>query len=57
VANGSLYEQPFGRMYANANLTDQLITLSSLELDTAGGSVRANGTFFGILQILSAQAA
>ena len=45
VANGLVYEQPFGRMFASMNLADQLITLSSLELDTAGGAIRANGTF------------
>ena len=45
VVNGSLYQQPFDRLYANVALTDQLITLSNLELAAAGGSINANGTF------------
>ncbi|MGA8025705.1 MAG: translocation/assembly module TamB domain-containing protein [Bryobacteraceae bacterium] len=45
VVNGSAYEQPFDRLYANVSLGDQLITLSNLELDAAGGRLNVNGTF------------
>ncbi len=45
IVNGSAYQQPFSRLYANVNLSDQLITLSTLELDTAGGRINVNGTF------------
>ncbi|MBV9302610.1 MAG: translocation/assembly module TamB domain-containing protein, partial [Acidobacteriaceae bacterium] len=42
---GSAYQQPFQRLYANIGLSDQLVTLSNLELDAAGGRVNLNGTF------------
>lgn len=45
VVNGSAYRQPFTRLYGGVNLTDQLITITNLELDTAGGRLTANGTF------------
>lgn len=45
VMNGSVYHQPFGKLLANVVLADQLITISQLELDTAGGQITANGTF------------
>ncbi len=45
VINGSAYDQPFQRLYANVALSDQLVTLSNLELDAAGGRVNVNGTF------------
>jgi translocation and assembly module TamB len=45
VLNGAIYEQPFERISANVNLADRLITLTNLELDAAGGTVKANGTF------------
>ncbi len=45
VVNGSAYQQPFDRLFANVALTDQLITLSNLELAAAGGRIDANGTF------------
>ena len=45
IKDGSVEQQPFSKLYMNANLADQLITLAQLELDTAGGSVTANGTF------------
>ncbi len=45
VVNGSAYGQPFDRLYANVNLSDQLITLSPLELAAAGGRIDVNGTF------------
>jgi len=45
VVNGIAYEQPFNRLYANLNFADQLITLSQLQLDAAGGSVNIHGTF------------
>ncbi len=45
VVNGSAYKQPFDRLFANVALSDQLITLSNLELAAAGGRIRASGTF------------
>lgn len=45
VVNGSAYQQPFDRLFANVALSDQLITLSNLELAAAGGRIDANGTF------------
>ncbi len=45
IVNGNAYQQPFQRVYANVSLSDQLITLSNLELDAAGGRVNLNGTF------------
>ena len=45
VLNGSAYEQPFSRFAAQVNLSDRLITLSSLELVSDAGAVSANGTF------------
>lgn len=45
VVNGSAYQQPFDRLSANVALSDQLITLSSLELAAAGGRIDLNGTF------------
>jgi len=45
AVNGSAYEQPFQRLYAQVNLSDQLIKLSNLELDAAGGRLNVNGTF------------
>lgn len=45
VVNGSAYQQPFDRLYANVTLADQLITLSPLELAAAGGRIDVNGTF------------
>ncbi len=45
ISNGVAYDQPFDRLTANVNLTDQLITLSSLELDAAQGKINAYGTF------------
>ena len=45
IQDGSVEQQPFSSLSASANLADELITLSQLELDTAGGNVTANGTF------------
>jgi len=45
IANGVAYEQPFDRLYANVNFADQLITLSQLQLNAAGGSANIHGTF------------
>ncbi|HZQ52532.1 MAG TPA: translocation/assembly module TamB domain-containing protein [Bryobacteraceae bacterium] len=45
VLNGSAYQQPIDKLYANVNLADQLVTLSTLELDSAGGQIALNGTF------------
>jgi translocation and assembly module TamB len=44
VQNGIAYGQPFGRLYSGIQLSDQLVTISSLELDTAGGRVNASGS-------------
>ena len=45
VTNGSAYGQPIDHLYANVNLTDQLITLSQLELASGSGRINMNGTF------------
>ncbi len=45
AANGSAYGQPIDHLYANVNLTDQLITLSQLELASGVARINANGTF------------
>ncbi|HMF78236.1 MAG TPA: translocation/assembly module TamB domain-containing protein [Bryobacteraceae bacterium] len=45
VANGSAYDQPFQRLQAGVSLTDQLITLSNVQLDAAGGQLKLDGTF------------
>ncbi len=45
VLDGSVDQQPFKKLYAGVNLGDQLITLSNVELDTAGGRITASGTF------------
>ncbi len=45
VSNGSISQQPFSKFYTEVDLGDELISLSQLELDTAGGSMQANGTF------------
>jgi translocation and assembly module TamB len=45
VVNGSAYQQPFNRLYANVNLADQLITLAPLSLDAPVGRVDVNGSF------------
>ncbi|MDQ2839453.1 MAG: translocation/assembly module TamB domain-containing protein [Acidobacteriota bacterium] len=45
VVNGSAYGQPFTKFGGHIDLADQLITLSQLELDTAGGVITAGGTF------------
>lgn len=45
VLNGSVYEQPFSRVATNVRLSDQLITISNLDADTAGGSINATGAF------------
>ncbi len=45
VTKGSIYQQPFTSFVANVNLADQLVTLSQLELDTAGGKISSTGTF------------
>ncbi|HEY7307204.1 MAG TPA: translocation/assembly module TamB domain-containing protein [Bryobacteraceae bacterium] len=44
VQNGIAYGQPFARLYSGFQLSDQLVTISSLELDTAGGRVNASGS-------------
>ncbi len=45
ILNGSVDQQPFSKLYTSVNLQSQVITLSNLELDTAGGRVTAGGTF------------
>ncbi|MBV9038482.1 MAG: translocation/assembly module TamB domain-containing protein, partial [Acidobacteriaceae bacterium] len=45
VVNGSAYGQLIDRLYTNVNLTDQLVTLSQLELASGNARVNANGTF------------
>jgi translocation and assembly module TamB len=45
VLDGSIYQQPFSKFYTNVALTDQLITLSTLEFDAAEAQLKANGAF------------
>lgn len=45
VVNGVAYEQPFNSVQANVSLAHELVTLSNLKLDAAGGELLANGTF------------
>ena len=45
VNDGSVSQQKFSKLYTKVNLTDQLVTLSQLELDTAGGAVQARGLY------------
>ncbi len=45
VLNGSVYNQPLDKLFANISLSDQSITLSTLELDAAGGRFNVNGSF------------
>ncbi|MGI9071674.1 MAG: translocation/assembly module TamB domain-containing protein [Bryobacteraceae bacterium] len=45
VLNGSAYQEPFDRLYTKIDLSDQLITLSTLELAAGSARIDANGTF------------
>ncbi|MBV9300862.1 MAG: translocation/assembly module TamB domain-containing protein [Acidobacteriaceae bacterium] len=45
VLNGSAYQEAFDRLYAKINLSDQLITLSTLELASGSARIDVNGTF------------
>ncbi len=45
VNDGGLNQQQFSNFVTNIVLADQLITLSQLELDTAGGKIASSGTF------------
>jgi translocation and assembly module TamB len=45
VLNGSAYQEPFDRLYTKINLSDQLITVSTLELAAGSARVNANATF------------
>ncbi len=45
VLNGSVDGQPFSHLIAKVSLTDGLISLSTLNLATAGGTMDASGTF------------
>ncbi len=45
LVNGVVYSQPFDKVQMNVDLAHELITLSNLEIDAAGGQLLANGTF------------
>ncbi len=45
VLNGSVDNQPFDHLVTRADLTDRLITLSSLELAEGAARIDVNGTF------------
>jgi autotransporter translocation and assembly factor TamB len=45
VSDGSFNQQQFSNFLMNVDLADQLITLSQLEFDTAGGKIASSGTF------------
>ena len=45
VLDGSLAQQAFQKLFVNVALEDQLATLTSAELDVAGGRVEAHGRF------------
>ncbi|MBV9083047.1 MAG: hypothetical protein JOZ62_10245, partial [Acidobacteriaceae bacterium] len=45
VVNGTAYEVPFNRVYAQVNLRDQLVTLSPLQVVSDAGTVDVNATF------------
>jgi translocation and assembly module TamB len=45
ITNGSVYDQAFSNCLVNVVLADQLITLSQLEIDAAGGRITSTGTF------------
>jgi translocation and assembly module TamB len=45
LQNGVIYSQPFDKVQANVDLAHELISLTSLEVDAAGGQLTANGTF------------
>ncbi len=45
VLNGSAYQEPFDRLYTQVNLSDQLVTLSTLELAAGQARITASGTF------------
>ncbi len=45
VTNGSAYQQPIDRLTANVSLSDQLVTLSRLELASGAAQVGLSGTF------------
>ncbi len=45
VLNGSAYQEPFDRLYTKINLSDQLVTLSTLELAAGAARIDLSGTF------------
>lgn len=45
ILNGVVSGQPFSKVQGNADLANRQITLTSLEVDTAGGQVLAHGSF------------
>ena len=45
ILNGSIYNQPFDHLVTKADLTNGLVTLSSLELAEGAARVNVNGTF------------
>lgn len=45
VLHGSAYQEPFDRLYTKINLSDQLVTVSTLELAAGSARIDANATF------------
>ncbi|MFL6352443.1 MAG: translocation/assembly module TamB domain-containing protein [Bryobacteraceae bacterium] len=45
LLHGSAYQEPFDRLYTKIDLSDQLITLSTLELAAGSARIDAKGTF------------
>jgi translocation and assembly module TamB len=45
ILHGVAYNQPFDKVQANVDLAHELITLTTLEVDAAGGQLLAHGTF------------
>ena len=45
VTNASAYQQSIDRLYANVRLTDQLVTLSSIQVASGAAHINISGTF------------
>ncbi|MGI8958823.1 MAG: translocation/assembly module TamB domain-containing protein [Bryobacteraceae bacterium] len=45
VLDGSVYQEPFDRLYTKIDLSDQVATLATLELTAGSARIAANGTF------------
>jgi translocation and assembly module TamB len=45
VLNGSVYQQPFNRLYTKASLGDRVVTLDTLELTSGSAGIDVKGTF------------